>query len=504
MSTTTTTTTAKFAKPVFQRAMAKVSGSGGGGGGGGVNYSSSSSSLLSSSSSSLPSLSSVAVSFHGHRLHTSAVKQVSTLAQTQQKRQRLTSINLHKLGQKRLNSSSSNKVKRRQSTLTQKEKDSRADTGRTTVAATTEKFNLSRLLERWNLFLNKPRTIPIPRWVSPQHITTSISETFGHSSFILVALSYAVDDFLQLRLIAIAGSSAMLVFTYFHPHGRVLWLPFKWNVLFIAINAYRVMKVHMDRFFAEQLSPSMLHMHDHHFYVMDRVDFARLVRLGTVEHFSKSQVVVGQGLDNRYVRLVVRGELHVERDGQTTYQLHEGNFISESGLHAGLLLRGNVNSCCSVIANTDDVMVIRWDRTELMHLLEVDKNIQRAVKAVLSWDIVSKLKSQRHLLAAGRVNDVDVWTRKRGEQTLHRYKAILHNMLSHPNYLNKRKEELSKYRDIHHIDATQHELALKEMGWTLSEFEAGRKDGQIDEDLVEMKQNGWKWYIEDIKLRLFR
>jgi hypothetical protein len=140
-----------------------------------------------------------------------------------------------------------------------------------------------------------------------------------------------------------------------------------------------------------------------------------------------------------------------------------------------------------------------------MHLLEIDRNIRRALKAVMSWDIVSKLKSQRLLLASGevRANDAEEWTKKRGEQTLHRYKAILHNMLAHPNYLNKRKEELHKYRDIHHIDNSQHQLALKEMGWTLAEFEAGRKEGQVDEDLLETEEvHGWKWYAQDIYLRL--
>jgi hypothetical protein len=127
------------------------------------------------------------------------------------------------------------------------------------------------------------------------------------------------------------------------------------------------------------------------------------------------------------------------------------------------------------------------------------------MKAVMSWDIVSKLKSQRLLLASGEIssNDAEEWTKKRREQTVHRYKAILHNMLAHPNYLNKRKEELHKYRDIHHIDNSQHQLALKEMGWTLSEFETGRKEGQVDEDLLETQEvHGWKWYAHDIYLRL--
>jgi CRP-like cAMP-binding protein len=361
----------------------------------------------------------------------------------------------------------------------------------------------SRIQKTVTQFLGKTRTLPIPRWISPQYHTTSISEIFGHASFLLVAISYAVDDFVQLRLIAIGGSSAMLVFTYFHPHGRVLWLPFKWNLLFTLINSYRVLKNYADRFFANQLDDLMLYMYDHHFYVMDKVDFAQLVRLGTTETFKKGEVLVGQGDDNRYIRLVLKGELNVERDGLTTYKLHQGNFISESGLHAGLLLRGVVCSCCSVIANDDDVVVLRWDRTELMYLVEFNKQIRRALKAVMSWDIVSKLKSQRSLLASGIVKDPEEWTRKRREQTLHRYRGILRNMLTHPEYLNKRKEELSKYRDIHHIDSVEHEQALKAMGWTEAEFGAGKKEGQIDEDLAEKKHYDWTSYAKNAYLRLF-
>ena len=63
--------------------------------------------------------------------------------------------------------------------------------------------------------LRKTRTIPVPRWITPRHYTTTISECLGHSSFLLVAISYAVDDFLMLRCIAVAGSTAMLFFTYY-------------------------------------------------------------------------------------------------------------------------------------------------------------------------------------------------------------------------------------------------------------------------------------------------
>ena len=57
--------------------------------------------------------------------------------------------------------------------------------------------------DRCQQFLYKPRTVPIPRWITPRHSQITATECFGHVSFGLVAISYAVDDFLLLRMIAV-------------------------------------------------------------------------------------------------------------------------------------------------------------------------------------------------------------------------------------------------------------------------------------------------------------
>lgn len=151
----------------------------------------------------------------------------------------------------------------------------------------------------------KPHTVPVPRWISPRHYEVTLSEIFGHSSFILVAFSYAVDDHLHLRVIAVAGSAAMLVFAYFHPHGRVLWLPFKWNVLFIAINSYRIGKFYLAEWRANQLSKSLRKLQREHLYVVDLKDFAKLLRLGEEEVYEEGATVVEQ------VRLEIRASYRV-------------------------------------------------------------------------------------------------------------------------------------------------------------------------------------------------
>jgi len=364
-------------------------------------------------------------------------------------------------------------------------------------------------------FLKRPRTVPIPRWLTPKHYEFTATEFFGHASFVLVACSYAVDDHLWLRIIAVAGSTSMLVFTYFHPHGRVLWLPFKWNLMFIATNMYRISKHYWLLWSAEHfLSDELLELRKLSFYLMNPVDYYRLMRIAEIKDYKKGELVLFQGEDVRQVRMVLSGRLRVLRDGKLTYRLEQSNFMSEGGMHAGLLIPGVIESCCSIVAD-GETRVLSWDRTELVHLMELHEGVRRSIKAILSWDIVRKLKAQRSLLTEeGLILDPEEWTALRVQQTAHRYAAILHAILHNPALLEKFRKEVLKYRMIHHVDDEQHNKALAECGWTVEEYEEGKLKqpykmfGDDDDNIIpftpqEDKIHNWKWYVQDIYLRIF-
>lgn len=288
---------------------------------------------------------------------------------------------------------------------------------------------------------------------------------------------------MSLRIMAVAGSMSMLVFNYFHPHGRVLWLPFKWNVVLIVVNAYRIGVTMYYKNMGNSLSEEMKEIKRDIMDVMDMFDFAKLVNIATEETFEDGDICVKQGVANEYVRLVIEGEMDCYRDGIKTYSLEKGNFISEAGLHAGLLLDGSIKSCCTIVANgkSKKVRCLRWNRSELVDLLKSESGIKRSLKAVLSWDIVRKLKLQRETITKHEVEDAELWTKKRTEQSEARYAAIVHGLLTSqkpsdsPEEMKKRTQELDHYRTIHHIDDEHHQIALTKIGWTLEEYEAGTK-----------------------------
>ena len=68
------------------------------------------------------------------------------------------------------------------------------------------------------------------------------------------------------------------------------------------------------------------------------------MRIAEIKEYKKGDLLLAQGEQVRYVRLVLDGQLRVLRDGKLNFLLKEGNFISEVGLHAGLLLPGRIES----------------------------------------------------------------------------------------------------------------------------------------------------------------
>ena len=133
-----------------------------------------------------------------------------------------------------------------------------------------------------------------------------------------------------------------------------------------------------------------------------------------------------------------------------------------------------------------------------MELLENDKALRISLKAVLSWDIVRKLKMQRHMLTEGRVKDPTAWTKKREDQGNSRYASILQNMLQHPEEFQDMSEVLTKYRMIHRIDDRDHERALAKCGWSEEEFRLGHRakensvEEEEDEEDTMIDEEGWR------------
>ena len=101
---------------------------------------------------------------------------------------------------------------------------------------------------------------PLRRWLTCTKVpllNVSISDLFGHVAFALAGTAFLDPDILNLRLLSVASGGATLVFTFFHPVGRPLWLPFGWNCLFMLINSGHIYRIMGEQREASRLPPQV-------------------------------------------------------------------------------------------------------------------------------------------------------------------------------------------------------------------------------------------------------
>ena len=303
----------------------------------------------------------------------------------------------------------------------------------------------------------------LPGWLSRSR-QISLSEVFGHCSFLLAGTAFLDPDIFNLRVISVAAGVSNLVFSFFHPVGHPLWLPFGWNVVFIGINGWHIYRILSERREAEQLPPQAIELWRSVFapHGMRQVDFAKLLNAGTWTTLRKGAKLQEEGQSSNSLFLIVRGGADVSHGGRFSHKLHEHQFIGDMGLSAGICLSGPVTGIASVETNQQTTCV-SWRRQQLHALLEARPELAAAVQAATGADLVRKLKDPHR--RADDASSASLW--------LARYASILHGVLSSGGVSEHERRQLRVFRDLHHIDAAQHSEALRAHGWSVDEFERG-------------------------------
>jgi len=286
----------------------------------------------------------------------------------------------------------------------------------------------------------------------------SISEACGHGSFVFLAWSFALQDMLQLRIIALLAGVSMAVFNFYHPYGRPLILPFRWNLLFIAVNSVWIGILLKNEWDSQHLNALENEIYDLSFQStgMDVRHFTKLLRAGQMEIYKPGEYITRQGEMTSQVRIIVSGDAKILVGGKEVYQTEPGNFISELGLHAGIRFADQV-STASTVAITHAICWA-WSRGSLIDLLESEPHkIGSYFQSALSADLLKKMS---HNIDLGKgYSDMD-------------YRSLLLTYLKYGRITNHDKNMFKRYRRIHNIGEEQHEAAIESLGISRDEWEA--------------------------------
>jgi CRP-like cAMP-binding protein len=244
-----------------------------------------------------------------------------------------------------------------------------------------------RIIDAIGLFLRRHREVRI----FGRTLRFSLTELAGHMSFLLLGLSFAFHDILWLRSLALGAGGCMMIFNFWHPYAGTLWLPLKWNTFFLATNLVHILYLLAARYQANNLSEEERHLYNLCFASthLNTVDYMRLVRAGEFVEIKDGHYLTREQTHNSYVYLIAHGSAKVYVDGKCVYELNEGQFIGEMGLHVGLRISDALQSTASVVSD-GPMSVLAWTRGTLIDVVEQNPEIATAVQATIAADLVRK------------------------------------------------------------------------------------------------------------------
>lgn len=189
---------------------------------------------------------------------------------------------------------------------------------------------------------------------------------------VLYLISYSVRDILWLRVLTVVA--ALLLIPYYELQPQPLSDAIRWNVVFIAINAYWIIRLGIERrpvhFTADEARLKAIS-----FPSLTAQEAKKLFAMGRWDDVAPGLSLVQRDNETERFSVILRGSADVLHDGIKISELGEGQFVGPIDLRANELVM-------DVIVRRE-VRAMCWARDILQRFLsnrpDVDLALERSV-----------------------------------------------------------------------------------------------------------------------------
>ena len=191
----------------------------------------------------------------------------------------------------------------------------------------------------------------------------------------------------------------------FHPVGRTLWLPIRWNIFYITINTFQIAKLLSERFVS--LEPEERAMYKAHFSnALEEPEFKSLVRLGKWETTTRREAVIKKDVPNSRLIVVTddsRPLIALADDGAAHLVQYDRAYVfGEASFLHGVLPSATVWL-------EPGTRYFAWDRKAVDESLGPNSKPFRGLEVLISRQLCAKLSSTSGALEkASRKKSEDV------------------------------------------------------------------------------------------------
>ena len=213
-------------------------------------------------------------------------------------------------------------------------------------------------------------------------MAASYLDYFIHAANVLLLLAYSVRDILWLRVLAVASSLAAI--PYFLLQPTPLWAAFGWSVLFTGINSFQTWRLLVERrpvkLTAEEEEVRRLVFRD-----LAPKKVLRVIGVGTWASPASGERLIEHGKPIESISLIVRGKVHVTRDGRLLGELGPGEVVGSALLLSGA--RAEVDA-----VTTEPTRIIRWNAATLERYLDANPDTRSLFQQHLARDLAGKVE----------------------------------------------------------------------------------------------------------------
>ncbi len=208
-------------------------------------------------------------------------------------------------------------------------------------------------------------------------------EALIHTANVIYLVSYVMRDILWLRVFTVIAAACLILYFYFLPNP--LLTPVYWNILFIALNVFWIVRLLLERR-PVQLTAEEKQLCELVFRLVSPREMISLLKIGKWETAEANERLVVGGGELDVLMLIQSGQACLIIDGVKTQTVNPGQFM------------GSISFITDEIAPAELVALeptryLQWKKSSLKRYLTKNPELHAAIQETLSIDLTEKLKT---------------------------------------------------------------------------------------------------------------
>jgi hypothetical protein len=202
---------------------------------------------------------------------------------------------------------------------------------------------------------------------------------FANLAYFLTLLAFITRDILHLRSLLVCAQIIVVIYTWYSGVHVIS----AWNLLFVCINAYMVVKILRERR-AVTLPQDLQALYERHFAALSPPEFLRWWRQGHRDTLPAGDRLARAGEQPDWLYFILGGRVRVSRNHANVFELPAGYFVAEMSLLTGEAANADVDA-------VDNVDVVRWPTAALRDLRQRNPSLWTKIQSVIGHDLVEKI-----------------------------------------------------------------------------------------------------------------